>query len=937
MDFLLLGPLEVWHAGQPVNVGRRRAERCLLGLLLLEPGKMIAVDRLCDLLWDGHSPDNARGTLQSHISRLRSALDPERDGRYGVRLAVQGDGYIIHVDPSMVDAHRFRSLVSNVDHIADPARRVTMLREALALWRGPVLADVASDRLRDRIGTGLTELRVQAWESCFEASLEAGLHREVITELVDLVEAHPFRERLVNSLMLALYRDGRQADALATYQQITRRTAERTGLDTSAGLARLHQAILLSDPSLDHRPPSGGGAAGRVPRRLPPDISHFVGREEELGGVIDLVSGGNPGFVRIAAIYGPGGMGKSALGTRAAHILADLFPDGQLYLDLQGSTPGMRALDPLDALGRWLRALGVENRRVPNNVQEAAAVFRELTVGKRMLFLLDNALGAAQVRPILPSEPECFVIVTSRTMLSTLDNAVHTKLDVLTDEESAALMGRFDGRTASPSEREHVTAIVRLCGRLPLAIRVAAARLAASPQWTLKTFAEHLRSEHSRLDVLQQEDLDVRASIMVSHRALQTPHAELLSFIGLLDCSDIPLPVAAALADQTLEGARALLTRLLHEQLIREPTAGRYGMHDLIRLYVREEAALDEPTDHLAFLRALDHYTATAATAAAILFPGNPRLPTHDPQERVLIKLSNEDDARAWIDSELANIVSLARQVAQSGGRAAIALVIKLATALLYPLYDMLCRWADLYELQRLAVGMAVRSGDRAGEAYTREGLACGLLELGRLDEATVEARLALGLYRAAGDTAGEAGALLVLSAIHRCRDEFTAAAECLLQGAEVCRAGGYPRFEANMLDNLGSVFQQLDRFPEAISYHREGLRIRREQETRLGIAASLENLGWAYVRAGEPERAIGVFEEGYEIAGQIRHTYKQASILWGLATAHHRLGGHERAWQAWHEAVRIFRELNTMDDEEADRLMAQDEPELPSTLTGRV
>ncbi|HEX6682745.1 MAG TPA: BTAD domain-containing putative transcriptional regulator [Candidatus Limnocylindrales bacterium] len=935
MDFLLLGPLEVWHAGQPVNVGRRRNERCLLGLLLLEAGRMIPVDRLCDLLWDGKPPDNARGTLQSHISRLRSALDPDRDGGLGVRLAAQGDGYVIHVAADMVDAHRFRALVSNVDAMADPARRATILRGALALWRGQVLADVASDRLRDRIGTGLTELRMQALESFFEASLEAGLHREIITELVELVAAHPFRERLVHALMLALYRDGRQADALATYQQITRETAERTGLDTSATLARLHQAILLSDPTLDHRPPAD--RAGRVPKRLPPDIAHFVGRDEELAGVTELATSERSGFVQIAAIYGPGGVGKSALATRAAHSLADRFPDGQLYLDLQGSTPGLQVMDALDALGRLLRALGVENRRVPNNVQEAAAVFRELTVGKRMLFLFDNAGGTAQVRPILPSEPDCFVIVTSRTMLSTLDNAVHTKLDVLTDDESAALIGRFDGRAASPSEREHVTAIVRLCGRLPLAIRVAAARLGASPQWTLKDFAENLKSAHSRLDLLQQEDLDVRASIMVSHRALQTAHAELLGYVGLLDCSDIPLSVAAALVDRTLDGAHELLRKLVDEQLIRAPSADRYGMHDLIRLYVREEAALDEATDHPAFLRALDHYAATAATAAAILFPGNPRLPTHEPRSRVPIKLSNEDDARAWIDSELANIISLARQVAHAGGLPATALMIKLATALLYPLYDMLCRWADLYELQRLAVGMAVRSGDRAGEAYTREGLACGLLELGRLDEATVEARLALGLYRAAADTAGEAGALLILSSIHRCRRDFVNAAECLRQGVEVCRAGANPRFEANMLDNLGSVYQALGRFPEAVAHHQEGLRIRREQETRLGVAASLENLGWAYLRAGQPELAISPFEEGFDVAGQIRHTYKQASILWGLATALHRLGRLDRARQAWRDAVRIFRELNTMDGEEASRLLAQDEPELPMTLQGRV
>jgi tetratricopeptide (TPR) repeat protein len=541
------------------------------------------------------------------------------------------------------------------------------------------------------------------------------------------------------------------------------------------------------------------------------------------------------------------------------------------------------------------------------------------------------------VRPLLPSEPGCFVIVTSRVMLSTLDNATHTKLDVLTDAESTALMSKFDRRAGSTREQEHVNAIVRLCGRLPLAIRVAGARLAASPEWTLETFAEHLKSAHSRLDVLQQEDLDVRASIMVSHRALGSDAADLLSFIGLLDCSDIGLPVAAALADAAVDRVRVLLDRLMEEQLIRTPTPDRYGMHDLIRLYVREEAALDDPTDHPAFLRALDYYTSTAAEAAAILFPGNPRLPVHEPRLRVPTELSDEDDARAWIESELSNIISLARQVAQSGALAAAALMIKLATALLYPLYDMLCRWADLYELQRLAVGIAVRSDDRAGEAYTREGLACSLLELRRLDEAVVEARLALGLYRTLGDAAGEAGALLILSAIYRYQGEFTAAAKCLQQGAEVCRRSDYPRLEANLLDNLGSVYQQLGRFDEAIARHQQGLQIRRDQEIRLGVAASLENLGWAYLRAGRPELAIAAFEEGYEIAGQIRHTYKQASILWGLGTAHRRLGRPSRARQAWQEAVRIFRELNTMDAQEAARLLGQDEPELPKTLEGRV
>ena len=304
MEFRVLGPLEVLRGTEPVALGRRRGERCLLGLLLLDAGAVVPLDRLLDLLWDGDPPETARGTVKTHVSRLRSVLDPHRDGRLGVRLRRQGEGYLVDVDPRAVDAHRFRQLSARAMRATPAADRAAMLREALGLWRGPLLADVASDRLRDRVGTGLAELRLSMLETWAEAELECGRHRELIAELVDLVQAHPLRERLVGALMLALGRDDRQADALAVYRRTRDVLGEQLGLDPGAELRRLHDQILRGDPALAPAGPrptaperrrsalAGPAPAGPAPpapdvgqlrpAQLPAHTRHFSGRDEQL-------------------------------------------------------------------------------------------------------------------------------------------------------------------------------------------------------------------------------------------------------------------------------------------------------------------------------------------------------------------------------------------------------------------------------------------------------------------------------------------------------------------------------------------------------------------------------------------------------------------------------------------------------------------------------
>jgi DNA-binding SARP family transcriptional activator len=251
MEFLVLGPLEVHDGDRKIDLGGRRRERCLLGLLLLEVGRVVSVDRLLALLWDDRPPPNARAMVHTHVSRLRARLDPDRGGGSGIRLRRTGEGYVADAPATSVDCHRFRTMVDAARQVRDPDARAAVLRGALALWRGPLLDDVVSDRLRHRVGASLHEVRLAATETCFEAELALGRHHRLVPELLDAVEAHPLRERLVHALMLALHRDGRTPQALETYRRTRARLADTLGIDPGAALRALHGAILRADRALD--------------------------------------------------------------------------------------------------------------------------------------------------------------------------------------------------------------------------------------------------------------------------------------------------------------------------------------------------------------------------------------------------------------------------------------------------------------------------------------------------------------------------------------------------------------------------------------------------------------------------------------------------------------------------------------------------------------
>jgi DNA-binding SARP family transcriptional activator len=575
----------------------------------------VSAVELADLAWDGRTPVHPRAALQSGISRLRRLLGQEA-------VETVASGYRICAATDDLDLLKFDHMVKAADeHVADGAEEgaLAALEEALGLWRDPLLGNVSSGVLHHDVVPQLTERRLDAQEKRAQLCLRLGRHESLTGELAELTRIFPFRERLTGSLMLALYRSDRQAGALAAYETLRRRLSEELGIDPAAELQDLYLSILRGDPDLrvipghQARPvaqlaagdggtaapfQAGGGGATIVPRQLPADIADFTGREVELSAVRDLLTaGGAATGTRIAIVAGPGGAGKSALAVRASHGIADLFPDGQLYVNLQGASA--RPAEPGEVLSRFLRGLGVAGSAIPADVDERSAMYRSLVADRRVLVLLDDAEDERQLRQLMPAGAQCGVVVTARGRITGLPGTHPIQLGMLDDAEAVLLLSFIAGTNRVRGEPQGARALARLCGGLPLALRIAGARLAARPHWRLSSLVDRLEDGRRRLGELSHGDLDVRASLALSYQGLVPAAQVLLRRIGLLDAPDFPAWAAAALLDTSLVEADQLIDSLVDAQLLevtgRAVTGGhRYRCHDLIRDFARELALTDD-------------------------------------------------------------------------------------------------------------------------------------------------------------------------------------------------------------------------------------------------------------------------------------------------------------------------------------------------------
>ena len=918
MWLAVLGPLQVHDGEAPVAVPRGRL-RVLLAALLLHAGSPVGTDALSELVWDGAPPASASVTLRSTVLRLRRVLGP----RAGARLVTRHPGYLLQAGEDEIDVLRFRGLCRDGGAAlreGDWARADGLLGEALGLWRGAPLADVPSELLLRQEAPSLEELRLQAEERRADAALHLGRHDELVAGLQSLSTRHPLRERFHAQLILALYRCGRQAEALAAYQHARRALIDKAGAEPGPELRQLNQQVLAADPALAAPESPGGAGRSVIPQELPPAPRHFTGRTRELAALTGLL--GRPQqqpqeTVVITAIGGTAGVGKTALAVHWAYQAAGRFPDGQLYVNLRGYDPD-QPMPATDVLAGFLRSLGVPGQDIPPEAEQRAARYRSLLAGKQMLVVLDNAGTSDQVRPLLPGAPACAVVVTSRDALAGLvarDGAVRLDLDLLPVAEAVALLRALIGARVD-AEPVAAAELAGQCCRLPLALRVAAELAASRPDVPLAGLAAELADLSTRLDLLKAgEDphTQVRAVFSWSYRNLDAETARTFRLIGLHPGPDIEAYAAAALTGATVAAVRRMLDTLTRAHLVQPVAAARYGMHDLLRGYARELAATLDAEEHkrAALTRLFDHYLHTAAVAMDTLFPAErehrPRISHAVTPVRVL---ADAVSAREWLDSERPTLVAATGHAAANGwpGHAT-----RLAATVATYLYSG-GHFAEVLAVFSHALDAARRAGDHVAEATALTEIGNIDLQQCRLPEAVARHQEALVLFRESGDRTGEAHALDHIGFAEMHQGRYEQATRHHQEAVAICRDIGDRFGEARALGHLGVALRMQGRYQEAASCYRQSLELSREIGDRHGEAWALARLGIVDLWLGRYQGAARYLEHALTLFRSMGHVGSEAECQVRLGDICVRLGRYEQAAWNFEQALAVFREIGDPD-----------------------
>jgi tetratricopeptide (TPR) repeat protein len=785
-------------------------------------------------------------------------------------------------------------------------------------------ADAGCERLQREQVPPLSELRLQAAEWRAEAGLALGRHAELVGELAGWCAAEPLRERFAVLRMLALYRSGRQADALAAFQQARRMLVDELGVEPGEELRRLHQQVLARDPALavpaewDAAAAAGGLDAARVvPRQLPAAVARFAGRSGELGvlaGLAEEVASGAGGTVVISAIGGMAGVGKTALAVLFTHRVAGLFPDGQLYVDLRGFGPSGDPVPPARVVREFLGALGVAPRAVPADVDAQAGLYRSVLAGKRVLVVLDNARDAAQVRPLLPGSAGCLVVVTSRSQLAGLaavEGARLLPLGLLTEQEARELLAGRLGAGRVEAEAEAVTELIGLCARLPLALAITAARAAARPEHPLEALAAELRAAGGPLDALDagEPTASVRAVFSWSYRQLSPAAARLFRLLGIHPGPDISAPAAASLAGVEPAQARHLLAELARAHLVAEHAIGRYAFHDLLRAYAAEQArALDgDAARRAAVGRALDHYLHTAHAAAVLVNPSHTSLRIAPPEPGVTSEhLVGQRQALAWFEAE--HHVLLAAALAAGTGFERHAWQLPLAIG---DYLDAGGHWHELAAVARNGLDAATRLGEVGGQAAAHRVLAGAHAQLARYDLAHAHLADSLELYRRLGDQAGQAIVHRTVAWVSDLQERYAETLGHCERALVLFQAVGDQVEQARTLATIGWCHAHLGGHREAREFCQRALALLRERGHRLYQAGIWDTLGYVEHQSGDHVAAVACYERALAMFRDFGDRYCQATVLAHLGDTRHAAGQSQEARRAWQEAVAILDALH--------------------------
>jgi DNA-binding SARP family transcriptional activator len=861
----VLGALVLWRDGVPVPIASSLV-RTLLGLLAVQVGRPVGDEEIIDVLWGEDPPRTCAQLVHTYIASLRRLLEPGRPRRAAASvLRRTGTGYLLEPGPDGTDLGTVRRLTGEADRArlaGDEARACELTGQALAIWRGAPLAGCGQRLDQHPAVVALRAERITLALAHADLALACGAPSPAGV-LRALLAEEPLHETLAARLMLALAADGQQAGALAVFDELRRRLDTELGLRPGTEVRTAHLQVLRGQPAVPAAPAGREAAALPAPAQLPADVAGFTGRDEYLTRLDRQLSGDRP-VLAISTVDGMPGVGKTALAVHWAHRVRDRFPDGQLYADLRGHANTGPAR-PVEALVGFLLALGVAAEAIPDDLNQAASLYRSTVAGKRLLVVLDNAVAADQVRPLLPGTTGSVVLVTSRVRIAGLvarDGATQVTLGVLTRHEAVALLRRILGDARADAEAQALARLAELCAYLPLALRIAAANLVARPRHRIADHVTRLAAGNrlAMLSVDGDAQTAVRATFDLSYAALSEPDRRTFRLIGTAPGPDTGLELVAALSGDPASECEQRLARLVDRNLVDEPSPGRYTMHDLIRLYATERChgpEREQATDAIA-----RYYVDTADTASRAIDPHLLRPPATDPAPAQ--PGYPEGQALAWLDRECDNLFATVAYLAAAGRYAAV------------------CRLAD------------------ALQAYLRR----------RVNPAAWQTVCAtwLAAARALDDPTARAAAELSTAVMHNFHSRYEDTTTHLHAALDLAGQAGWTECEAVALNNLARMHWLAGRTQETIDHFQRALPLHRKAGRVAGEAVTLANLGAAYSElarsdgAGVPvthpdlDTAAGYLHEALALHRQIGDRHNEAETLRLLAEVHRDLGDHPKA-----------------------------------------
>ncbi|MFJ9864505.1 BTAD domain-containing putative transcriptional regulator [Streptomyces sp. NPDC101165] len=928
LRFEVLGPVTVTSHGRSLPIGGAR-QRTVLALLLLNSGRIVPVDTLVDAVWNDHPPATARTQIAIVIAALRKTFKSQ--GAAEDTIVTAHPGYLLRPDGHSVDVLEFTRLVKTAETAVQQGRlpeAAGAYTQALALWRGPAFAGISSSLVEDEAAR-LEGHRLNAYDDATAVQLELGNHHDLVPELTSVVREQPLRERTRHHLMLAQYRSGRRAEAMATFREARAQFIEELGMEPGPDLQGLHDAILRDDPSLAPAPAVPASDALRadtlvVPSELPPDVPGFTGRQVELALLDTLVASRDRQHgPAIGLITGIAGVGKTGLAVRWSHRAAQHFPDGRLFADLRGYDEHHEPTPARDAMSRFLRSLGVPSDQIPTETEDLVALYRSVLAERQVLLVLDNVRSFAQIQPLLPGSGGCAVLVTSREQLEELvtwpqDARVH--LGVLPGDDAVELLGRIVGEERIDSARADTRRLADLCDRLPLALRIAAARLASKPHWTVRHLVTRLGDERRRLDELSQGAAQVRASFELSYRYLPDDTARLYRRLGLLDVPDFAAWVGGALLDVDVLDAERLMEDLVDAQFLEvvgvDATGRlRYRLQNLMRLYARERAQAEEPEpeQRVARERAFRTWLALAEEAHRREYGGHFSV-VHSPASRRPLDRIHTDELLSspleWLEAERLSLVAAVAQAAELEMED-LAWDLTVSAAVLFETRHYLEDWRECAEV---ALEAARRGGNLLGQAAMLHQLGGVAQSYRRLAEAHARYTEAMELFEEAGEPHGQALNLRNLSILERFSGDLDLAMTRLERAGDIFRTVGDVSSEAHALDNMAQIELERGNTELAMKLGVEAVRIMEsiDRGSKRGVAQTIHRLGRVHLARSDFPKAEEAFLQVIELVQAKSDLVGLAYALLGLGEARLGAGDVDAAEATLSEALDVVERIDS-------------------------